>query len=365
MASINLTFHEDQDDEALLVVPPALPFAAQMASSTQSSIHPPTVVIADYAVPERYNDHMVPWNNELVEGATFNNWRETDSFDLKTRCISLFHSKELCLQLEQRLRAKIHGDQLDLTERGAGEGARIIKGGWGEFYPNVARKNVALQSQAVFCIWARDHLKAFNKSVEGMFQLIEDLMDQAAATPVMQGLLGDNGALQLEQANIFLGVGNGAEAFGYHRDDEDNTKGAGSEQTVSAVLTTVTMLSVAAGTMHVAGADNEFEYEVGKTAMFHPSLFHRSGIVFPGTLKLACHWGIKVKNRKRPLGASPGSSSPPGFQVKQENKEKEVKEEAPPLQPATGRISLSPERRAVTLHVQKDGARSPILISDD
>ena len=34
MASINLTFHEDQDDEPLLVVPPALPFAAQMASST-------------------------------------------------------------------------------------------------------------------------------------------------------------------------------------------------------------------------------------------------------------------------------------------------------------------------------------------
>ena len=136
---------------------------------------------------------------------------------------------------------------------------------------------------------------ALPKSVDRMHVLLEDLMDQASATPVMRELLGDHSKMNLEQANIFLGIGNGSEAFGYHRDDMDNTKAAGSEQAVSAVLTTVTMLSVAAGTMHVAGAENELEYQVAKTSMFHPSLFHRSGIVYPGTMKLACHWGIKKK----------------------------------------------------------------------
>ena len=36
----------------------------------------------------------------------------------KTRCIALLHDKSLCLELEQRVRAKIKGDKLDLSEKG-------------------------------------------------------------------------------------------------------------------------------------------------------------------------------------------------------------------------------------------------------
>ena len=69
-----------------------------------------------------------------------------------------------------------------------------------------------------------------------MHVLLEDLMDQASATPVMRELLGDHSKMNLEQANIFLGIGNGSEAFGYHRDDMDNTKAAGSEQAMFCIF---------------------------------------------------------------------------------------------------------------------------------
>lgn len=310
MSRVNLCFPDD--GEAMSPVAPSCAFLAQMASSLQTSIHPPTVVASDYVKPEDFDVHMVPWNERLVAEDRFGQWCHTDKYESETRCIALHHNKSLCLELEQRVRAKIKGDKLDLSEKGAQPGTRVVKGGWLELYPNVPRLNATLQSQSVFCIWKKEDLMALPKSVDRMHVLLEDLMDQASATPVMRELLGDHSKMHLEQANIFLGIGNGSEAFGYHRDDMDNTKAAGSEQAVSAVLTTVTMLSVAAGTMHVAGAENEFEYQVAKTSMFHPSLFHRSGIVYPGTMKLACHWGIKKKK------SSP-AKKPKSPAVKQEN----------------------------------------------
>mgnify|MGYP006143147583 CR=1 FL=1 len=312
MSRVNLCFADD--GEAMSPVAPSCAFLAQMASSLQTSIHPPTVVTADYVKPVDFDTLMVPWNDAMVAEVGFSPWCQTDKYDSKTRCIALLHDKSLCLELEQRVRAKIKGDKLDLSEKGAQPGARVVKGGWLEQYQNVPRMNAALQEQSVFCIWKKEDLMAFQKSVDQMHILVEDLMKKASATPVMQELLGDHSKIILEQANIFLGIGNGSEAFGYHRDDEDNTKSAGSEQAVPAVLTTVTMLSVAAGTMHVAGAENEFEYEVAKTSMFHPSLFHRSGIVYPGTMKLACHWGIKKLSKPRSPAANP---KPPA--VKQEH----------------------------------------------
>ena len=184
-----------------------------------------------------------------------------------------------------------------------------IQGGWATVYPNSLSDLARSQRKSVLVVPPATKSK-FLKTCPFMNDIVKAItsMVEKNFAPFYEGF-----KLQPMELTFFTGI-NQAACTQYHTDAEEHPKD-------DVVLTTLTLLDNGGNftSMNVAGK-NECELSVaGATAVFDAHLYHRSGVTYPGVLKLSIHWkkvsAVPKALVKRERGSSDDEAGEPSTDV--------------------------------------------------
>lgn len=326
-------------------------FMAEISSSISPDVWPPSVRIEQYpaAVPE-----MLEHNKALLESDDFGRWKDAIGYCAQTLCVKINDpplSSENCQTALRDVMYRHQGNKFELREKSTTREVEPLKGGFLDPYPKVLKFDAGLQSKSVFCFSGK-HIQWFRQTIPGAGEVLDELTDYLCGHAVYKQR-GDALALfegykvELQQIVLLFGL-DGSSAYTFHRDDEDNTLKPGGAAAKPNGFTSITLLSESKSSMLIAGGQ-EFNFaSPGDTCVFHPSLFHRSGIAYPGTVKLVGHWKL--------VGQWLKPDSPPKKKPKAEG---ETTPQAAGLGPSSSAEDVKPTREELEAADKKAAELTP------
>ena len=277
-------------------------FMAEISSSISPDVWPPSVRIEQYpaAVPE-----MLEHNKALLESDDFGRWKDAIGYCEQTLCVKINDpplSSENCQTALRDVMYRHQGNKFDLSEKSTTREVKPLKGGFLNPYPKVLKFDAGLQSKSVFCFSGK-HIHWFRQTIPGAGEVLDQLTDYLCGDNAVYKQRGDalfeGHKVELQHIVLLFGL-DGSSAYTFHRDDEDNTLKPGGAAAKPDGFTSITLLSESKSSMLIAGGEEFYFESPGDTCVFHPSLFHRSGSAYPGTVKLVGHWKATLKTDSPP-----------------------------------------------------------------
>lgn len=301
-------------------------FMAEISSSISPDVWPQSVRIEQYPAAE---PEMVQHNKELLASDDFGRWKEADGYSSDTLCVKINEpslSSEDCQKALRDVMYRHQGDKFDVKEKSTTREVPPLIGGFLNPYPKVLKFDKGLQSKTVFCFSGKN-IHWFRQTIPGAGNVLDELANYLCNSHIV-GAVKSNKALfagekvELQQLVLLFGL-DGSSAYTFHRDDEDNTLKPGGAAAKPNGFTSITLLSESKSSMLIAGGEEFYFDSPGDTCVFHPSLYHRSGNAYPGTVKLVGHWKalpatdssppkkkLKVKEETTPEAASASNEGP-------------------------------------------------------
>lgn len=274
-------------------------FMAEISSSISPDVWPQSVRIEDYPAAE---PEMLQHNKEVHASMGYCRWTSAQGYCSDTLCVringgSLLSSEE-CQQALRDVMYRHQGDKFDVKEKSTTREVPPLKGGFLNPYPKVLQPDKGLQSKSVFCFSGKN-IHWFRQTIPGAGNVLDELANYLCNSHNDGAALFAGHKVELEQLVLLFGL-DGSSAYTFHRDDEDNTLKPGGAAAHINGFTSITLLSESTSSMLIAGGE-EFGFDSpGDTCVFHPSLFHRSGCAYPGTVKLVGHWKATFKTDSSP-----------------------------------------------------------------